>query len=66
MMIGKNGACQIIEVKTASFALIALAMGLSVILASFNHFLALTPRAAYATTPSNLANNAVTFGMAHV
>ena len=63
MMVGKNGACQIIKVKTVPFALVALAMRLSIILTSFNDLRTLATRAAYTITPSSLANDLVTFGI---
>jgi hypothetical protein len=63
MVSGKDGIGQIIKVESTAFALITLAIGLSVILAAFNHILALTLGATNPMTESGLADDAVALGI---
>lgn len=63
MMPGKDSVGQIIKVKSTVFALITLALDLSVILAAFNHILALTLGTTNPMEPSGLADDAIALGI---
>ncbi len=62
-MAGIDGVGQIIKVESTAFTLITLAIGLSVILAAFNHILALTLGTTNPIRPSGLADDAVALGI---
>ncbi len=63
MMPGKNGVAQVIKVTLTSFAAVALALRLSLIVSVFDHVVANASRASYPFWPPRLANQLVALGI---